>query len=79
MVMQTISEYLDGRKKADFAKQIGVSVAQLSQYISGYRRPSYERMLEIQSATGGEVTVESWQHVSSHDHSPTTVQDQGRA
>jgi len=64
--MQTLSTYLAGRKKADFARAINVSDAQLSQYLSGYRRPSYKRMLEIERLTDGQVSIQSWQHVNSH-------------
>jgi len=64
--MQTLPTYLEGRKKADFARQIGVSAAQLSQYLSGYRRPSYELMIAIEAATGGEVKVQSWAHMPAH-------------
>lgn len=72
--MQTLPTYLDGRKKADFAEQIGVSAAQLSQYLSGYRRPSYKLMLAIEAATGGEVTVQSWAHIPAHGHAITAPQ-----
>jgi len=64
--MKTLSEYLSSRSKAEFAEAIGVSSSQLSQYLGGYRRPSYDRMLQIEAATGGEVPVQSWprkQHV----------------
>lgn len=60
--MENLTDYLDGRKKADFAKKIGVSPAQLSQYLSGYRRPSYELMLKIEVVTSGKVSLRSWSH-----------------
>ena len=59
--MQTLKDYLKDRKKSDFAKQIGVSGTQLSQYLSGYRRPGYDLMLEIERLTEGEVPVQSWE------------------
>ena len=64
--MQTLQTYLKGRKKVDFATLINVSAAQLSQYLSGYRRPSYDLMLLIQEKTGGEVTVQSWANIGDH-------------
>mgnify|MGYP006347725891 CR=1 FL=1 len=69
--MQTLQTYLKGRKKVDFATLINVSAAQLSQYLSGYRRPSYDLMLLIQEKTGGEVTVQSWANIG--DHPPSHV------
>ena len=60
--MENLAEYLSGRKKADFARKIGVSPAQLSQYLSGYRRPNYELMLKIEAETGGKVSIRSWSH-----------------
>lgn len=69
--MQTLATYLEGRKKADFARRIGVSAAQLSQYLSRYRRPSYELMLKIEQETGGAVTVQSWAHPPAHGDEPS--------
>lgn len=77
--MQTLSAYLAGRKKADFADQIGVSAAQLSQYLSGYRRPGYELMLKIEAATGGAVTVHSWAHPTPHAPVTPSVQEEDAA
>lgn len=68
--MQTLAEYLSGKDKAAFARQIGVSPAQLSQYISGYRRPGYDRMVEIESATDGAVPIGAWAA-----HTPSPVND----
>ena len=62
--MQTLKTYLADRKKSDFARKLRVSASQLSQYLSGERRPSYDRMLEVERLTGGEVTVQSWQHIA---------------
>jgi DNA-binding transcriptional regulator YdaS (Cro superfamily) len=72
--MQTLNEYLMGRKKAEFAKQIGVSASQLSQYLSRYRRPGYEQMLAIEAATGGAVPVQSWAHDASTANAPAHIQ-----
>lgn len=59
--MQTLKDYLQDRKKADFARLLGISDTHLSQYLSGYRRPGYDRMLEIERLTEGEVPVQSWE------------------
>jgi transcriptional regulator with XRE-family HTH domain len=58
--MQTLADYLKGKKKAEFARQLGISSSQLSQYLSGYRRPRFEQMLKIAIASGGAVPIESW-------------------
>ena len=60
--MQNLKTYLTGRKKAEFAKKLGISSAQLSQYMSGFRRPNYDRMIEIERLTDGQVSVGSWAH-----------------
>lgn len=75
--MQTLTDYLVGRDQAEFASQIGVSPAMLSQYKSGYRRPGYDRMLRIAEVTDGAVPVEVW---AAHTTSPvdTPPADQGR-
>ena len=59
--MQTLKTSLMDRKKSDFAKLLGISDSYLSQYLSGHRRPGYERMLEIERLTDGEVPVQSWE------------------
>lgn len=58
--MFTLKDYLTNRRKSDFAKQLGISDSYLSQYLSGHRRPGYERMLEIERITNGQVSVQSW-------------------
>ncbi len=58
--MQTLAQYLDGKHKGEFASAINVSPSQLSQYLSGYRRPSFKKMLEIQAVTGGAVPLSAW-------------------
>lgn len=63
--MMTLNEYLSTRRKSEFAEQIGVSASQLSQYLSAYRRPSYDMMIKIRDASGGLVSVESWDHIES--------------
>ena len=61
--MQTLKQYLEGKIKADFADQLGVSPSMLSQYLSGVRRPSYDRMIEIARITDGSVPVQSWEEM----------------
>lgn len=74
--MQTLKTYLADRKKSDFARALNISASQLSQYLSGERRPSYDRMIEVERLTGGEVTVQSWQHVpTSEDATPSNQGD----
>lgn len=75
--MQTLKTYLADRKKSDFARKLRVSASQLSQYLSGERRPSYDRMLEVERLTGGEVTVQSWQHIAPDANGP--AENQGGA
>jgi DNA-binding transcriptional regulator YdaS (Cro superfamily) len=58
--METLKQYLEGRSKADFARQIGVSASQLSQYLSGVRRPGYDRMILIERMTSGQVPIAAW-------------------
>ena len=73
--MANLAEYLKDRKKADFARKIGVSPAQLSQYLSKYRRPGYELMLTIEAATDGEVSLRSWQCNLANGYSGDEFQD----
>lgn len=58
--MQTLRKYLDGKPKAAFAVKVGIAPAYLSQIMSGHRTPSLDVMLRIQSASGGEVDLNSW-------------------
>lgn len=73
--MENLAEYLKDRKKADFAQKIGVSPAQLSQYLSGYRRPSYELMLRIEAVTDGKVSIRSWSHSLANGYTDGQIQD----
>ena len=61
--MQTLKQYLEGKSKADFADHLGVSPSMLSQYLSGVRRPSYDRMIEIARITDGSVPVQTWEEM----------------
>lgn len=54
--MKKLREYLDGRRKGDFAASIGTSASYLSQLLSEHRQPSLEMMRRIERATGGKVT-----------------------
>jgi len=58
--METLKTYLEGRKKADFAKAIGTSPSYLSQLLAGTRSPSRKLMMKISAETGGNVDVVSW-------------------
>ena len=59
--MEKLAQYLEGRKRAEFAVEVGISSAFLSQILSGDRRPGYETMLKIERVTGGKVDIHSWQ------------------
>jgi DNA-binding transcriptional regulator YdaS (Cro superfamily) len=74
--MQTLKQYLKNRRKSDFAKKIGIRADVLSQYLSGYRRPGFDRMVQIEAETDGEVTVGSWAVATSHGDTPADRQDQ---
>jgi transcriptional regulator with XRE-family HTH domain len=74
--MQTLKQYLKHRRKSDFAKKIGIRADVLSQYLSGYRRPGFDRMMQIEAETGGEVPVGSWAIATSHGDTPADRQDQ---
>lgn len=65
--METLQKYLEGRRKANFAEEIGTSPSYLSQLLSGHRRPSFRLMLKIQEATGGDVPVSAWVEQSGED------------
>lgn len=58
--MEQLQEYLKGRRKGDFAKEIGVSGPYLSQIIHGVRRPSFDVMCRIEQATNGAVGLYAW-------------------
>jgi len=58
--MDKLKQHLAGKKKSDFAAEIGTSPSYLSQIISGHRRPSYGLMCKIEAASGGEVDLHSW-------------------
>lgn len=78
--MQTLRSYLEGRPKAKFAEQVGISPVYLSQLLSRHRRPSLALMQRIQEATEGQVDLNSWS--LSEDHSSdghATVKRKGRA
>lgn len=58
--MKQLQKYLEGRKKGDFAKDIGISPSFLSQILSNRRKPSLKLALAIDKATDGEVPASSW-------------------
>lgn len=55
-----LNRYLAGRMKGAFARQIGIGQPTLSGYLSGIRKPRLERMIAIEQATGGAVTIQMW-------------------
>lgn len=65
--MHTLKAYLCGRKKAEFADQIGTSPSYLSQILSGHRRPGFDLMVRIERHTDGAVPVSSWAAPSETD------------
>lgn len=54
----TLNEFmaLPGKRRADFAKLIGVTPAMVSQWLDGTRPVSPERCVEIEQRTSGQVT-----------------------
>lgn len=58
--MEKMQTFLQGRRKGEFAKEIGISAPYLSQILSGMKRPSYDLMVRIERATGGEVDLRCW-------------------
>lgn len=58
--MQKLHEYLDGRRKSDFAAAVAIAPAYLSQILSGHRTPSLALMKRIEAASGGFVDLNSW-------------------
>lgn len=58
--MEKLRQYLEGRKKGEFARVIGTTPSYLSQILSKHRTPSFTLMVRIERATNGEVPVSSW-------------------
>lgn len=58
--MEKLRQYLEGRKKGDFARAIGTTPSYLSQLLSKHRTPSFPLMVRIEQESGGEVPVSSW-------------------
>ena len=73
--MQTLKDFLTDRNKSEFALSLGISRSLLSQYISGHRRPGYERAREIEDATGGAVPASVWLHADKSVNAPRKHQD----
>lgn len=59
----SFSAYLKstGSSQVAFAKMSGVPQSQISAYLAGRRIPGVKNALAIERATGGAVTVESWE------------------
>jgi DNA-binding transcriptional regulator YdaS (Cro superfamily) len=58
--MEQLRAYLSGRRKAEFARQVGIVPPYLSQILSGGRRPSLDLMARIDRATSGAVPLSAW-------------------
>ena len=58
--METLSQYLNGKRKGEFARAVGISPAYLSQILGGMRSPSLSLMRRFSAASGGEVDLNSW-------------------
>ena len=58
--METLAKYLKGKRKQDFANEIGIVPAYLSQILSGIKRPSFDLMVRIDAASDGQVPLASW-------------------
>jgi len=63
LAMEKLNEYLDGRKKSQFAELIGISAPYLSQLCSGVRTPGIRVAIKIDEATDGAVPVSAWRDV----------------
>jgi DNA-binding transcriptional regulator YdaS (Cro superfamily) len=66
--MEQLQTLLEGQRKGDFAKRIGVSSAYLSQLLSGKRTPSLEVAVKIERETGGAVLAASWVPLATVEH-----------
>jgi DNA-binding transcriptional regulator YdaS (Cro superfamily) len=58
--MQVLKKYLKKRNKREFAESVGIVPAYLSQIQAGIKRPSFDLMVRIEVATGGDVPLSSW-------------------
>lgn len=52
--------YLESRnfEQKEFAEMVGISVASISNYLSGRRKPSLEIGRKIEQVTNGKVTID---------------------
>ncbi len=55
--MKKLKEFLKGKSREDFAKEIGTTKNYVNLLVTDQRRPSPGLALRIQEATGGQVTV----------------------
>jgi DNA-binding transcriptional regulator YdaS (Cro superfamily) len=55
-----LSVFLEGRKRADFARELGISSAYLTQLANRDRTPGLGLALKIERVTNGAVPVSSW-------------------
>ncbi len=58
--MQALRDFLAKKSQRQFAKSVGISDPYLSQILSGLKRPSFDLMCRIETATDGKVTLDSW-------------------
>lgn len=58
--MNKLSQYLNERRKGDFARRLGIPPSYLSQILSGHRRPGFDLMVKIRNETDGAVDLDSW-------------------
>ncbi len=58
----TLGQWLhdNGVTQGEFARRIAGHQTQISRYVTGERRPSMRVRRAIEDATGGAVSVESW-------------------
>lgn len=78
--MEHLKAYLEGRAKNEFAGRLGITPSQLSQYLSGFRRPGFEMMLRIRDETAGAVGLDSWSvlnHAQTSSSEPTPTNSGG--
>lgn len=71
--MVNLDTYLTDRsiRQADFAEQLGISQATVSRLAKRSMRPSLELAFAIEKATGGAVSVASWNPDLAQPQPPT--------
>lgn len=77
-----IPEYLEanGLQQAEFARQLGVSPGLVWQWLNGETKVTAERAVQIEAATGGQVTREEIRpDLYCRDAAPCAAQPEARA